>query len=113
METAKLLFREDHYTDIIATEIHQTIEKVMKAVIAYNGTKIPKTHDLMNLYEICETYLPISKAATIDELMMISDYYETEKYPGPKYFIPSKSEIEKNLAIADRLYNKAYMYIND
>ena len=113
LETAKLLFREDHYTDIIAIEIHQTIEKVMKSIIAYNGAKIPKTHDLMNLYEKCESYTSVTKETTIDELIIINDYYETERYPGPRYFIPAKSEIEKNLSVADKLYNKAYKYINE
>ena len=67
----------------------------------------------MSLYEICEPYLSITAETTIDDLIVISDYYETERYPGPRYFIPEKSEIEKNLSIADKLYYKAFSYINE
>ncbi len=44
LDTARLLIRENHYTDSIALEIHQTIEKSFKAVFAYHGVTIPRTH---------------------------------------------------------------------
>jgi HEPN domain-containing protein len=53
LETAKLLFKEQHYTDIIAIEIHQTIEKTFKTILAYNGIKLPRSHNLTELYKNC------------------------------------------------------------
>lgn len=50
LETADLLFKENHYTDVIGIEIQQALEKVFKAVQAYQGISIDRTHDLVRLY---------------------------------------------------------------
>ena len=50
LDTARLLIRENHYTDSIAIEIQQTIEKSFKAVYAYYGINIPRTHALSILF---------------------------------------------------------------
>jgi HEPN domain-containing protein len=36
---------------VIAIDIHQTLEKAFKAVYAYYGMSIPKTHSLLPLFE--------------------------------------------------------------
>jgi HEPN domain-containing protein len=54
METARLLIRENHFTDSIAIELHQTIEKSFKAIYAYLGITIPRTHSLMLLFNFVE-----------------------------------------------------------
>lgn len=59
LETAEFLLKHDHYADIIAIEIHQTIEKTLKSILAYNGIKVPKTHDLMQLFGFCNKYIEI------------------------------------------------------
>jgi hypothetical protein len=43
--------------------------------------------------------------------MEINDYYEAERYPGPKYSLPEVNEIEKNLAISNQLYSSIASYI--
>jgi len=111
LETARVLYDANHYTDIIAIEIHQTIEKSFKSILAYHGMKIPKTHDLMVLYEKCEQYKTI-KTLTTEDLLITNDYYETERYPGPKYNIPSREEIKKNLNIAGEIYKQVSVYLN-
>lgn len=111
LETADLLLGQDHYTDIIAIEIHQAIEKSFKTVLAFHGVKIPKTHDLMYLYELCNRHIDIPESF-IDDLLAINDYYETERYPGPRYSIPGKSEIENNLSVANKLHLKIKAYIS-
>ena len=105
LETARVVFDANHYTDIIAVEIHQSIEKSMKAVLAYHGVKIPKTHDLIFLYDLCSESLKLGEDA-LNELLIINDYYEVERYPGPKYYTPEKSEVMQNLEFATMIYNK-------
>ena len=105
LETARVLFNANHYTDIIAVEIHQSIEKSMKAVLAYYGVKIPKTHDLIFLYDLCSESLKLGEDA-LNELLIINDYYEVERYPGPKYYTPEKSEVMQNLEFATMIHNK-------
>ena len=109
-ETARLLIRENHFTDSIAIEIQQSIEKSFKAVYAYLGVAIPRTHSLMLLFNF------VGKNVIIDDinpedLIAINDYYETDRYPGPTYTIPSRIEVEEQIIIAENIYNKIYSFI--
>jgi len=110
LETAKLLIREKHFTDSIAIEIHQVIEKSFKAILAFYGIKIPKTHSLGFLYGHLEHKIKISEDS-LDAIFVISDYYESEKYPGPKYFIPNRDEVEKHFSIAENIYKLVQNHI--
>ena len=40
--TARLLYSVDHYTVIIAVEIHYAIEKALKAFLAYENKKFQR-----------------------------------------------------------------------
>ena len=60
MKTADLLYQQNHYPDIIAIEIQQTIEKTFKAILAYKGVRIPKTHDLLLLSEVGHEAMEVS-----------------------------------------------------
>ncbi len=74
LETALLLFKEEHYTDVIAIDIQQAVEKALKAVYAYNGDKIPRTHSLEILYNYTESDINLKDIKKKD-LLIISDYY--------------------------------------
>lgn len=39
----------------------------------------------------------------IDDLIVISDYYETDRYPGPRYVMPTRSEVEHFFLLTERL----------
>ncbi len=45
--------------------------------------------------------------------MIIYDYYETDRYPGPKYSIPSRNEVEEYIIIAENIYQKIKSFIVD
>lgn len=107
LDTARLLIRENHYTDSIALEIHQAIEKSFKAVYAFHGVTIPRTHSLAILFNFVYEKVRIDKSK-IDMLIVISDYYETDRYPGPKYNIPGREEVEIHFAFAEELYLKIF-----
>jgi HEPN domain-containing protein len=110
LETAKLLYRENHYTDVIAVDIHQTIEKSFKAVYAYNGIKIPRVHALEVLYHYVSEYINFRDIDTKD-IMIISDYYMTERYPGPRYFMPDRDEIKKSMLMAENIMYQIRKFI--
>jgi len=40
LSTAQLLYKLNHYTDIIAVELHYSCEKSMKSILAYQNKKI-------------------------------------------------------------------------
>ena len=104
-DTARLLIRENHYTDSIAIEVQQTIEKSFKAVYAYYGINIPRTHALTILFNFVNQKIPLEEI-DIDVIITISDYYETDRYPGPKYVVPSREEVENSFLVAELLYSK-------
>lgn len=109
IETAQLLFDVNHYNDVIAIDIHQTIEKSFKAIYAYYGVNVPRTHSLHLLFEYVEQFVDmndISRSAIIE----ISDYYQSDRYPGPKYFIPEYNEIERNLRLASAIFNRITLH---
>ncbi len=105
LDTAKLLFKENHYTDIIGVEIQQATEKAIKALIAYHNIKIPRDHDLVKLYFMIERFLPIAEEDIV-KLRIISDFYKDDRYPNPRYMLPTKEEISETLAFSDHLFHK-------
>lgn len=111
LETAHLLLRENHYTDSIAIEIQQALEKSFKAVYAYYGISIPRTHSLTVLFSIVNEKIP-SEEIDIEDIITISDYYETDRYPGPKYFVPSREEVDHYFLFAEQLFKKIDEFIN-
>ena len=111
LETAILLFSHNHYTDVIVIEIHQALEKSFKAVYGFYGISIPRTHALLPLFEYVVTKIELADIS-IDDILIISDYYETDRYPGPKYFSPSNEETSINIDIATRIYNAVEQHFN-
>ncbi|MBA4408519.1 MAG: hypothetical protein C0397_03745 [Odoribacter sp.] len=110
LDTARLLIRENHYTDSIAIEIQQTIEKSFKAVYAYYGINVPRTHSLTILFNIVNEKIPLEDT-DIEVIITISDYYETDRYPGPRYVVPSRDEVENFFLFAEQLYRKIEEFI--
>lgn len=110
LDTARLLIRENHYTDSIAIEIQQTIEKSFKSVYAYYGINIPRTHALTILFNFVNEKIPLN-VTDIEVIITISDYYETDRYPGPRYVVPTREEVETFFIVAEQLYGKIEEFI--
>jgi hypothetical protein len=47
-----------------------------------------------------------------DSLVIISDYYEIDRYPGPKYEMPPRSELEKFLPMVEKWYHKVFEMVS-
>jgi len=103
--TAKLLYKCEHYTDIIGIELEQFFEKAIKSIYAYNNQKILKSHDLIELLSNLEFSKDLSEEE-IDLLSITSDYYKDDRYPNPNYELPSKDEIERVLTYAEIFFSK-------
>lgn len=104
LKSAQILYDANHYTDSIGSDLQQCIEKSMKAIIAYKNQKIPKTHDLYELYELINELE--FEDNHIDILYIATDYYKEDRYPNPNYFLPPKEEIKEVLDFADSLLEK-------
>jgi len=110
LQTARLLIRESHFTDSIAIEIQQTIEKSFKTIYAYYGISIPKTHELTILFNFVKDKIQLDEI-DIEVIITISDYYQTDRYPGPRYIVPSRDEVELFFIFAEQLYAKIEEHI--
>ena len=48
---AKILYNANHYTDVVAVELHYSVEKVLKSFLAFHNKRMMKTHDLYEIYK--------------------------------------------------------------
>lgn len=80
-ETAKFLLNmKPTPLEIICYHSQQCAEKYLKGFIALNGGQITKTHDLVLLNKICQTYNIIFKEIDND-CIELTDYGVQMRYP--------------------------------
>ncbi len=96
ISSANILYEANHYTDSIAVEIHYGIEKIFKAFFAYQNQKIPKTHDLFELYKLSLTYVELEQEQ-INILVYATEYHIQESYPHYARPLPPREEIKEAL----------------
>ena len=104
LSSAQVLYAADHYTDTIANDLEQSIEKMLKSFLAYNNEPIRKTHDLVELSKLVEGHIHF-EPAEMDLLDIATAYYTQDRYPGP-VALPSGEQIEKVLDFTQALLSK-------
>ena len=104
LSTAQLLYKVEHYTDIIAVELHYCCEKSLKAFLAYENKKIPKTHDLIDIYKLVNNHIDLN--SNLEILKQITKYHIEESYPAFHRELPSKNEIKEVLNFTQDLFDK-------
>ncbi len=102
---AKLMFEASHYTDTISYVLHQSIEKSLKSILAFENKSIKKTHNLIELHEIVSLDTFNLSEDEILTLSVITTYYSKQKYPNPNYSLPSQKDIEIALKLASDILN--------
>jgi len=103
LSTARLLYELDHYTDIIAVEIHYGVEKSLKSFLAFENKKIPKSHNLLEIYTYIDDFISFSN----EELLLLKDistYHIEESYPAFNRPLPQKDEIKEVLEFAEKVF---------
>lgn len=98
---AKLFYEADHYTDVTAVELHYGVEKILKALIAFQNKKIPKIHDIYELYKQVDNLLDLEYS--LDLMDQITRYHIEEAYPAYNRNPPPKEEIKKVLDFSNAL----------
>ena len=111
LDAAIILFKEKHFNDVIGIELHQSIEKSLKAVPAFHNKTVLKTHDLIVLLSNAEEFIRF--VPDLNQLLeTATDYYVENRYPGGGFnFLPSDKEIEKLIETADYIYKKVKEYV--
>lgn len=102
LQSARILYEANHYTDSIGNDLQQALEKILKSLIAYKNEKIPKTHDLYEIYISIEELKLDEKQ--IVALETATEYFKEDRYPNPNYSLPSREEIKDVLDTSNGLF---------
>ena len=103
LEGAKLLLNANHYTDTISYVLHQSLEKTLKSILAYENKPIVKTHNLVELYELLSHKILLEDDKVY--LLSIATTYQTkQRYPVVHKKQPPKREIEEILYFAEEFF---------
>lgn len=109
---AKLLYKADHYTDTISYVVHQSLEKSLKSILAFNNKSIKKTHNLIDLYELVRNDNFYLEEDEIFLLAIASKYYTEQRYPVVDKQSPTKEEIKEMIDLADKILNQICTIFN-
>ena len=110
LSSANVLYGVDHYSDVIAVEAHYSLEKILKSFFAYNNEKIPKTHNLEELYFRLDKQLELSEV-DIDILSVASEYHIEESYPSIHRQLPDKKELNDILIFTEKLLQETCLIL--
>jgi HEPN domain-containing protein len=101
---AMILYESEHYGDVICAAIQQALEKSMKSLLAAEDRKIPKTHNLLFLYDEIEPPFRLDEEE-IDLLIRIAQCYLSERYPPLDRTIPDRYLCGEMLDLAERFFH--------
>lgn len=103
--SAKILYEANHYTDVIAVDLHYAVEVTLKAFLAYENQKIVKTHDLIEISELVKDKISFDYEEK-KMMVLISTYHIKGSYPPRDNKMPSRDEIKEVLEFASELFDK-------
>ena len=66
--------------DTVCFHCQQAVEKYIKAVLVAHGEEIPRTHDLEQLYNLIQSWIPWIEEQR-DELRWLTAYAVVSRYP--------------------------------
>ncbi len=99
-------------TPIACFHSQQCVEKTLKAALESLGYDIPKTHDLIRLYELIPQKINID--VDLEQLQIVSDLYIETRYPGDGGLMPdgkpTLQDVNEFYKIAKEIY-EAFRHI--
>lgn len=86
LRSIEKIMDDEYLTPVACFHSQQCVEKTLKAVLEDSGCDVPKTHDLIRLYDLIpeEIYLAVNDGL----LQVISDLYIETRYPGAFGLMP-------------------------
>ena len=103
--SGKLLYEANHYTDVIAIDLHYAIEVMLKAFIAYENKKMIKTHDLIDITNNIKNWIEFDMEEK-KLLVIVSTYHIKGSYPAFDRKMPSRDEIKQVIDFATELFDR-------
>lgn len=111
LSSAQILYAANHYTDTIAIDLQQAIEKSLKSFLAYENKVIKKTHDLVEVSALVKSFIQLSKSE-VDLLDMATAFYVRDRYPAANLELPSRQQIKEMLDFAEHLFDDVCRILN-
>ena len=84
LRTISKIIDDEYLTHIVAFHAQQSIEKSLKAYLAFKSKKIPKVHKLQTLFDLTEIEFLINE----DTLQLLDKLYIESRYPGDMGLLP-------------------------
>ena len=107
---ANLFYNANHYTDVTAVELHYGVEKTIKSLLAFQNKKMPKTHDVYELYLQTNSFIDLEDH--LDLMDQITKYHIEESYPAHNRSLPPREEVKEVLDFAIQLFNQVCNILN-
>jgi HEPN domain-containing protein len=86
LKAAKTLLSDASLTNLVAFHAQQCIEKSFKALAEENSIAIPKTHDLIRLYQLIKG---LTADIDMEILYDVNELYIDSRYPGEMGLMPN------------------------
>ena len=111
-EEAVLLRAHGFGPERIAIHLQQMMEKTLKAVLALEERSIPKTHDLVLLFQELGESLE-GKEKYSDSCIKLSQLYLPARYPMPIRWEVTGGEVDAMMADAEDLFRAVEQIISN
>lgn len=111
LSSAQVLYGVEHYTDVIAIDLHYAVEIMLKSFLAYDNKQILKTHNLMELHSHIVDCIYFDGNEK-DMLRLITTYHIKESYPTLHRRLPPREEIKQVLDFTNNLFDKVCALLN-
>jgi len=108
LKAAEGLIDDSSIYNVVLFHCHQTVEKILKAVLEENKIDIPYIHDIETIYNSIPENIKSVLKFPQDEIKCINEVYSISRYPTDNGPNPSdfstKGEVEEILLIAKNIY---------
>lgn len=102
------LLRRSPWLHTACFHAQQTAEKYLKAILTVRGKVFPKTHDLLELCNLCEQ-VGVIVPVPMDDLDVLSDHAIQARYPDAT---PTIQDAREALATASAVRKFARKFLN-
>jgi len=86
---AERLLSDPPMPSIVAVHLQQAVEKCLKGLLESAGVRIPKSHDLVWLWQLCKENLEMDFELDSTPLEGLSAVYMDSRYPSGHGVLPS------------------------
>lgn len=112
---AKTLAAYEYLANVCLFHCQQSIEKLFKAILEGHSLKIPRIHSVTTPFENLPPEFKDISNIEQGELELIDNIYIDSRYPGEIGLLPnglpSKSDAESILRIAEKIFQSVLKYI--